>query len=429
MHYVTASGRTGFVRHTCSPGLALAIVLTFTIIAGQTAKGQTYTVIHDFTGGGDGLYPYTGLTIDAAGNLYGTTIYGGSGGSGVIFKLRRGGSGWVFTPIYSFTGGTDGAVPQGRVAIAADGTLYGTTSAGGSHPCDCGTVFHLRPQPYAPRSALTPWNETVIYSFSGVDGNLPQGDLTFDAAGNIYGTTVGGGLFNWGAIYKLTPSGGGWTQSVLYSAQDDSNGVEPHGGVVLDDSGNLYGVFQFARGSAGTVFELSPSGSGWIEQTVYGFTGIGNNGGDEPIGGLILDAAGNLFGTTLYGGTFPPGGIAFQLTPGGGGWTYQTIYSFLNGDGGPEDKLMMDGAGNLYGTAFSAGAFDWGSVFKLTPSPGGWTMTALHDFCPDNFPCADGARPMSNVVMDAQGNLYGTTTQGGAFGNGVVWQIAETGVP
>ena len=136
-----------------------------------------------------------------------------------------------------------------------------------------------------------------------------------------------------------------------------------------------------------------------------------------------MDAAGNLYGTTLYGGDYPSGGVAYQMTPGSGGWTYQTIYSFLNGDGGPEDKLMMDAAGNLYGTAFTAGAFGWGSVFKLTPSLGGWTMTSLHDFCANDFPCPDGARPMSNVVMDAAGNLYGTTTLGGAFGDGVVWQI------
>jgi len=419
---MTLDGASTNVSRTYA--LTLALSVTMHLLSSMVAA-QTYTVIHDFTGGGDGEAPYTGLTIDAAGNLYGTTVAGGNNGAGVIFKLKRGGSGWQLTPIYTFTGGADGASPQGRVAIAADGTLYGTTAAGGLRRCSgvgCGTVFHLRPSAFAPRSVLTPWSEDVIYAFSGTDGYLPQGDLTFDAAGNIYGTTIGGGAFNMGAVYKLARAGGGWTESVLYSAQDDDNGYEPYGGVVMDPAGNLYGVFQFSRTGLGTAYQLSASGSGWMEQTIHHFDLSGNNGA-EPIGGLILDASGNLYGTTLYGGDFLPGGVAYQLTPSSGGWNYQTIYSFLNGDGGPEDKLMMDADGNLYGTAFTAGAFGWGSVFKLTHSVGGWTMTALHDFCASDFPCPDGARPMSNVVMDAHGNLYGTTTLGGAFGNGVVWQI------
>jgi uncharacterized repeat protein (TIGR03803 family) len=412
-------------RHAPLGALCAAAMFLFAVVAAPAAQAQTYTIIHDFTGGGDGGNPFTGLTIDAAGSLYGTTTAGGNHGAGVIFKLKHGGSGWRFTPIYTFTGGSDGAGSQGRVAIAADGTLYGSTGSGGLRRCSgvgCGTVFHLRPPAFAPRSALTPWTQNVIYSFSGTDGYIPQGDLTFDASGNIYGTTVGGGAFNWGAIYKLTPSGGGWTESVLYSAQEDNNGFEPYGGVVRDASGNLYGVFQFSSGGSGAVFQLTPSGSAWTEQTIHNFNFSGDNG-VEPIGGLIMDASGNLYGTTLYGGTFPAGGTAFELTPGGGGWSYQTIHSFQNGDGGPEDKLMMDATGNLYGTAFSAGAFGWGSVFKLTPSIGGWTMTTLHDFCADDFPCRDGARPMSNVVMDAQGSLYGTTTGGGAYAFGVVWKI------
>ncbi len=313
------------------------------------------------------------------------------------------------------------------VTIAADGTLYGTTFYGGSNTCTgigCGTVFRLRPPLSAPHSALSPWNETILYRFTGTDGALPQGDLTFDPAGNIYGTTVGGGQSNWGTIYKLAPPGGGWTESASYSAQEfDGNGSQPYGGVVLDHSGNLYGVFQFGGQSNGTAYQLSPSGSGWTLHVLHNF-GFEQDNGIEPIGGLIMDAAGNLYGTTLYGGSFLPGGVVYELSAGGGGWTYHTIYSFLNGDGGPEDKLMMDSAGNLYGTAFSAGEFGWGSVFKLTPSLGGWTMTSLHDFCADDSPCPDGMRPMSNVVMDTEGNLYGTTTGGGANGFGVVWKIA-----
>ncbi len=396
--------------------LTLAASYVFAITAAQSSPAQSYTVIHDFTAGGDGANPYTGLSIDAARNLYGTAVAGGAHGHGTIFRLKRDGAGWVLTPLYSFAGGSDGTGPQGRVTIARDGTLYGTTSAGGSS--DRGTVFHLRPPAAAPKTTLSPWNETVIHAFTGHDGGLPQGDLTFDASGNLYGTTVGGGDFNWGTIYKLSPSGGGWTESVLFSARNDADGAEPQGGVVFDAAGNLYGTFQFSLGGYGTVFQLSPSGSGWTERSIYSFTFSGDDG-IEPIGGLIIDSAGNLFGTTLYGGSFPAGGTAFKITPSGGGWTHQTIHSFTDGDGGPVDKLVMDADGNLYGTAFSAGAFGWGSVFKLTPSAGGWTYTALYDFTGGT----DGARPMSAVVFGANGKLYGTASSGGANNYGVVWEI------
>ena len=415
-----SQGRKNCVRL----GVIANAAVFFVIAVATMAESQTYRVIHDFTNGGDGGSPNTGLTADAAGNLYGTAA-GGAHGRGVIFKLKRSGSNWIVNPIYSFSG-DDGNYPNGRVTIAADGTLYGTTFYGGGQGCSgvgCGLVYRLRPPLTAPRSALAPWNESILYRFQGLDGALPQGDLTFDSAGNIYGTTVGGGQSNWGTIYKMAPSGGGWSETVLYSAQEsDGNGSQPYGGVVLDHAGNLYGVFQFGGQGNGTAYQLSPSGSGWTLHVVHNF-GFDQGNGIEPIGGLIMDSAGNLFGTTLYGGTFLAGGVVYELSPAGGGWSYQTIYNFLNGDGGPEDKLTMDAAGNLYGTAFSAGAFGWGSVFKLTPSAGGWTYTSLHDFCADDFPCTDGARPVSTVTITPNGNLYGTTSTGGANGQGVIWEI------
>jgi uncharacterized repeat protein (TIGR03803 family) len=388
---------------------------------------QTFTVIHYFTGGGDGGNPHASLTMDAAGNIYGTTSNGGAG-YGTVFKLKHAGSSWILTPLYWFAGGNDGASPGSRVTLAQDGTLYGSTAAGGGSGCNgygCGTVFHLTPAPRAPKSALTPWTETVLYRFTGGDdGALPQGELTFDQAGDIYGTTVYGGNQGYGVIYELIPSAGAWTETVVYSAQNNGDGANPYGGVVSDAS-NLYGVF-LSNGphGVGAVYELSPSGSSWQEQTLYGFTG--GSDGAYPEGGLITDPSGNLYGTTVGGGTSGAGTV-FKMTPSGGGWTLTTLYNFSgSGRCGPVDKLVLDGAGNLYGTTFCDGLYGYGSVFKLTPSNGGWTYASLHDFCPDGYPCTDdGAWPVGSLVFDANGNLYGTVSGGGSNDLGVVFEITS----
>ena len=397
------------------PILAITMLFLLIILALPSAQAQTYTVVHNFTGGGDGAAPEAGLTMDAAGNLYGTATGGGSTGGGTVFKLRHSGSSWVMNTLYSFQGGYDGSYPFGRVAIAKDGTLYGTTFGGNG---SAGTVFHLTPSPTAPKTALAPWNETILYRFTGgIDGAAPEGDLTFDQAGSIYGTAAGGGpCDNEGVVYKLTSSGGGWTETVLYAPcyLPGPAGV-PLGGVIFDTSGNLDGVLRFDGYSEGSVYQLSPSGSGWTEQTLYGFTG-GNDGGN-PEGGLILDSSGNLYGTTPSGGG-GGGGTVWELTPFNGGWTFHTLYG-LSGQGGSWGKLLMDATGNLYGTAAGDGAYGQGAVFKLTLSGGVWTYTSLHDFTGGS----DGGNPFSNLVFDANGNLYGTTFAGGVYSYGVVFEI------
>ncbi len=384
-----------------------------------------FQVIHNFTGGFDGEYPRSGFSIDAAGNLYGTTFAGGAG-FGTVFKLKHAGSGWIVTPLYSFRGGSDGAGPLGRVIVASDGTLYGTTSSVGGNGCSsfgCGTVFRLRPPASRPASALSPWTESVLYRFTGGnDGAYPQGELTFDHAGNIYGTTQYGGDTNSGVVYQLTPSGGGWTESVPYSAQNNGDGANPLGGVVLDAAGSLYGVFnQGGLYGSGAVYQLSFSGSGWTEQNLHDFM---PQGGEYPVGGLIIDASGNLYGSTTVSMN-NNGGFALELTPAGGGWTYTLLPNL--GIVGPDDRLFLDGTGNLFGTAYQGGLASVGSVFKLTPSDGGWTYTTLHDFCMTR-PCTDGQNPISNVVFDRDGNLYGTTSLGGtgsacSGGCGVAFEI------
>lgn len=271
----------------------------------------------------------------------------------------------------------------------------------------------------------------MLYSFTGPpDGAAPgYGDLIFDHAGNIYGTTEGGGSgcgggHGCGTVYELTPSGGGWTEKILYNFSGiDGDGATPVSGVIFDDVGNLYGTTSGAggTGAAGTVYELSPSGGGWTETVLYSFHG---SDGAQPFAGLTLDSSGNLYGATTDGGS-GGGGTVFELIPSGGNWTLKTLYSFTGNDYcGPVNTLVMDKAGALYGTTTCDGAYGYGSAFKLTPSAEGeWTRTDLHDFCAGGYPCPDGATTIGSVVFDNNGNLYGTAADGGTQGVGVVWKI------
>lgn len=421
---------------TLNPVNLLVLVTGVVLIvgAGSSAGAQPqHTVLYNFAGQPDGATPFAGLTIDSGGNLYGTAGHGGDAGYGEVFMLKRSGSTFTFNPLYSFTGGSDGAGPYARVVFGPGGALYGSTVAGGKQGCDyggwsgCGVVFSLRPPATSCKTALCPWTETLLYSFVGApDGAAPQGDLTFDAAGAIYGSTLFGGN-GLGTIYELTRSGGPWTEQVLYRAPGGSTGGYPYDGVIFDTSGNLYGVFAaYGPYERGAVYQLTPSGSGWTENTVYGFLNEPADG-YVPEGGLIIDQAGTLYGTTTNAGS-AGGGTVFQLMPSAGSWTYRVLYGLANGpqggsENGPEAKLFMDAAGNLYGTTVKDGVYGYGSVFKLTPSDGSWTYTSLHDFCADYPTCSDGAYPYSNVVSDKNGNLYGTAAYGGAYGVGVVFEI------
>jgi len=411
-------------RNRCSCAIAsavrLCIIASMTLCATSFMHAQTYTILHNFTGGADGAAPTTGLTMDARGDLFGTANTGGRGscissGCGTVFKLSRAGSGWIFNPIYAFQGGNDAAGPYGRVSFGSDGTLYGSTVGGGINACPggCGTVYHLQPSPTACEAALCPWNESVLYRFQGgTDAFYPTGDLAFDSTGAIYGTTYIGGTGGPGTVWKLTPSGGNWTESIVWNfTGSGSDGGNPYGGVVFDNSGNLYGTSSAASNSQGAVWKLSPSGSGWTEQTLHDFQG-GSDGG-SPAAGLIF-VNGNLYGATEAGPN--QAGVAFQLTPSGGGWSFSPISGLPTGTG-PFGRLVADSAGNLYG-ATQGGDGDYGAVFKLTPSGGTWTMTVLH-----HFTGSDGNTPYGSLVIDSSGNLYGTTLQGGTYNQGVVFEI------
>jgi uncharacterized repeat protein (TIGR03803 family) len=398
------------------------------------AQAQTFHVIHNFTGGADGAFPLAGLTADGGGNLYGTAQGGGTApcyagyGCGTAFRLKRSGADWVFDPLYEFQGGTnDGQHPSARMVFAPNGVLYGTTYGGGidNNTCGdggdggCGTIFKLTPPPTFCGSVLCPWDETVIYFFPGSPGaGVPSGGpLAIDQSGNLYGSSINGGCCDYGDDFELSPSGSGWNAALIDNHFPDGG---PMSGLTIDNAGNLYGSVESPY--AGAIYQLSSSGFGWQFNLIMNLNNI-MNGGDGPQGSLIVDGAGNLYGTTLGGGG-GNGGTVFELAA--GTWNFSLLYS-LTGSEGPQESLAMDSAGNLYGTTYGDGAYNRGSVFKLSPSANGWIYTELYDFTGGS----DGSLPISNVVIDAQGNLYGTASRGGtgtncyegSSGCGVVWKI------
>ena len=411
----------------CQLAYHVAVALIFLGAMTSYAASQTFTVLHSFSGL-DGQEPLTGLTMDSAGNLYGTTYYGGPAGAGTIFKLTHKSGGWIFSSLYSFQGGDDGAHPQGRVAIGPNGTLYGTTLQGGGRGCytlGCGTVFNLRLPPAVCKSVQCPWKETILHRFADFgmgDGDDPIGDLTFDSAGNFYGATAAGGSgegFN-GAVYEMAASGGGWSESVIYSFTS-AGGMVPAGGVIFDKSGNLYGTTnQGGAHQYGTIYRLVPSSGGWTQSVLYSLQG---NSDGYYTADLILDGAGNLYGANFDGGP-NGGGTAYQLAPSGGGWSYNLMYGFSGqGFGGQlGGSLVMDKEGNVYGATVYGGSKNAGTIFKLTPSGGGWTQSTIHDF---TVLSEEGYYPNGSLVIDANGNIYGTTQVGGSGnpGSGTVFMI------
>ena len=410
---------------------ALVVVIGISV---APMHAQNFNVIYSFTGNLDGGNPPNGLSMDGNGTFYGTTSWGGrhggncgANGCGAVFALVHSNSGWQLTPLYNFLGGNDGLFPPTRVVPARDGRLYGVTQTGGGGPCQgrngngCGTVFQLSPAAPLCRNSHCFRAETVLYRFQGgADGAYPEGEIVFDQAGNLYGTTSGGGSSGCsggcGVVYELTPLNGGWTQSVLYSFAGGEDGSHPDARVTFDGFGNLYGTtMRGGTADCGTVFQLTPSQSGWTKKTVYEFT-CGNDGG-YPVVGIIFDQSGNLFGATLDGGE-NGGGTVFKLVPSGNTWIFSLVYSLTGfGFSGPGGDLVFNN-GNLYGTTSADGINSLGNVFELSPSGGDWIYTSLYDFGGGN----DGGAPFSNLIFDGNGNMYGTALNG-HFGFGNVFQI------
>ena len=415
-------------RLTASFCVSVLTLLAFASIGSQTANAQTYTVLHYFSGGADGAGPFAALTPDGTGSFYGTTVGMGMNNQGTVYQLNRTDANWVLRTVAS---GLD--FPESPVVFGPHGYLYFTTTGSQcfSGYFYCGGVYSLQP---ACNNSNCRWLLSSLYQFGGgSDGANPSwGAPVFDQAGNLYGTTFGGGASGDGVVFKLTPpvdgGNGQWTEDPIYSFTDGSDGEGPNG-VIFDSAGHLYGTTSLGGAyDDGTVFELSPSGSGWVLQTLH--TLQGQNDGQLPVSGLIFDQFGNLYGTTAEGGA-AGGGTIFELKPTGVNWTFRVLYS-LPGDCncGPRGSLAMDTAGNLYGTTANEGAYGGGSVFKLTPANGSWSYTDLYSFkFGDGVVNPNGASPQSAVTLDSSGNLYGTAYLGGLTpricpnGCGVIWEI------
>ena len=397
--------------------LFFCFTLSFEVLS-NIAQAQTFTVLHTFSGQ-DGQSPRAHLTMDRGGNLYGTASKGGRSGGGTAFKLSRRNGSWIFSLLYSFAENpSDAAVPNAAV-IAPDGSLYGSSLSGGGNRS--GTVFRLRPPATRCAALSCPWIENLVYQFQGGSDGCGPEDIVFDASGDIVGATNDLNCLHSGTVYQLTPSGGSWTYDLLY-AFDRNESYDPSSALVIDHAGNLYGTTLYGASGNGTVYQLSLSGSGWIYNTLYGF---GNGTGAYPFG-VILDAAGDLFGTTEGGGSNNRGTV-FELASGSGGWAFNSVYNFtgLNPNSGPAAPLTIDNQGNLYGETYGDGAFAFGNVFKLTRSGNGWIYSDLHDFTN----VGDGSAPTGQIVIDANGNLYGTASAGGNIneclpaGCGTLWEI------
>jgi uncharacterized repeat protein (TIGR03803 family) len=397
-----------------------AVAVTLFLVGGAQATSK-YKVLHYFLNH-PASSPEAALVADSAGNLYGTTDFSeadscGKYGCGAVFKLTLlSGGTWSYSVIHRFHG-QDGQRPTASLIFDAQGNLYGTTYLGG--PDGLGTVFELSP-------SGNKWEEKVLHSFTGSgDAEAPLNALVFDSNGNLYGDTEYGGANGKGAVFELKPSGSKWKESVIYSFTGGDDGTAGDANLVIDAAGNLYGTA--GAGGAfnqGVVFELTPSAQGWTETVLYTFTG-GTDGGD-PAGGVIFDSAGNLYGTTQLGGLSSCEGgsgcgTVFELTPANGNWTFNVLHTFGGADGtSPYASMIFDAAGNLYGTTQN-GIGNYGVVFKLSLSGNGWTEIVLHA-----FERKDGMYPYGGVILDQQGIVYGAAAYGGVgpnIGYGVLFRI------
>jgi uncharacterized repeat protein (TIGR03803 family) len=413
--------------------LAAASLLALALITGRTqAFAATHeSVLANFPSTQDGALPSAGLIFDSSGNLYGTTVAGGSDTTGTVFQLVPNADGtWTENVLHSFVHTTDdGWQPEAALVMDNSGNLYGTTLYGGAGCADqggCGSVFELSP------GSGGVWTETVLYSFCTrsqcKDGNFPYGGLILDASGNLYGTTSSGGGNHKGTVFELTPSDGKWTEKVLYNfAATTTDGFGPHCTLVFDKSGNLYGTtYQGGTYHVGTVFELTPGGKGgWTENVLHSF--VGGEHGANPDAGVVFDASGNLYGTTLSGCSAYGCGTVYELVlQSNGKRAAKVLLDICTTPGCPggnnlRSGVIVDAKGNVYGTATEGGTNIYGTAFRLTSDKqGNWSETVLHSFPSDD---KDGYTPAAALVLDKDGNLYGST-YASKGGNGSVFKIS-----
>jgi uncharacterized repeat protein (TIGR03803 family) len=416
-------------------GSLLKLLFLSLLAVSAFGASASETVLYNFSSGAYGSNPYASLILDSSGNLYGTTGEGGNStqcnlgsGCGTVFMLTAPSSGsttWTQSVLYSFQGasGNDGSSPQASLVFDSKGNLYGTTASGGKY--NYGTVFKLTP-PVATGGA---WTETVLYSFKGgTDGSNPASALVFTSTDTtLYGTTPLGGASSFGTVFKLSVNAKGtaWAEAILYSFTGLSDGGKPYAGLALK-SGSLYGTtLDGGVSSQGAVFKLSPpttSGGAWTETVLYSFTGQSDGG--KPYAGVIFNTAGSLFSTTGSGGSGY--GTVFEMTPpkkGSTTWTEKVLYAFTGGTDGSYARsgLVFDASGNLYSTT-GVGSANSGVVFELSPpakSGGAWTESVLWTFSGGS----DGGDSTAGVAISGT-NIYGTTSLGGQYGQGTVFEVA-----
>ncbi len=450
-----ALGTTTVTITGSSPGVQSATTtLTLTVIPFTSAAQEN--ILLSFNGL-DGMTSLSGLVAGPSGNFYGVTSIGGHGncadwgggaGCGTVYELTspaESGGAWTETVLYNFQGGADGDEVVASLILDAQGNLYGVTELGGGGSCTygCGTIFELSP----PATQGGSWTKTTLYTFQGgmTDGSYPEGTLVFDAKGNLYGTSFFGGGpncggYGCGTVFELSPSktGGGWSETALhvFVGPDNGDGYLPNNNLVFDAEGNLYGTADSGGAyNNGAVFELSPptgQGGKWTEQVIYSF--IGAPDGANPESGLTPGANGVFYGVASGSGPAEYGTV-YQLTPpapGSSQWTLAVLFGFnLKAAGGnPGGPLVLDASGNLYGTTAVGGDYSCpspyndgcGVVFELVNSSGRYSENVLHSFTGTG---GDGIQPESGLIMDALGNLYGTTELGGTQGYGTVFEIAS----
>ena len=397
---------------------AAALLSVAALSEASLAQGDV-RVLHHF-GYGDGSYPDTDLVSDGHGAFYGMTVQGGTYNSGTVFQMSPSATGWAMAVLYSFTSGSDGGQPYGGVTLDGAGNIFGTAVVGGSWtgcPEDgCGVVWRLQQGPFG-------YEQDVLHAFQGTDGYGPGGPLSFDAQGNLYGMTPGGGAFGLGTIFRLEPTPSGpWRHQIVH----DFTGGEDGGGgskarLLIEADGSLYGVATTGGAyGVGTAFRVAPQqGGGWEFKTIHAFQGIPD--GVFPYGGLVKDAQGNLYGTTYYGGLHDDGTV-YRLSPSGGAWVETVLHDFSDGADGayPISALSFGADGALYGTTSLGGANGGnGTLFRMKQGAGGqWRTTVVHAFSGP-----DGELPYSGLVRDpVTGDFFGTAVHGGDNDDGTLFR-------
>jgi uncharacterized repeat protein (TIGR03803 family) len=404
---VDKSGRRNTMKR-----LRIPLVIVLLVVAGRTfdAGAQTKTNLHSFGSvPNDGNTPYAGLVQGSDGNFYGTTFEGGTstncdGGCGTVFRISPSGT---YTALYSFVGyPSDGFYPRAGLMQGSDSNFYGTTEGGGTY--NNGTVFRVSPS----------GSETNLYSFLGspTDGATPYAGLVQGSNGDFYGTTYAGGTNGLGTVFRISPSG---SETNLYSFGGFPDGYNPEAGLVQGSDGNFFGTTLTGGTNYGdgTVFRISPSGS---YTSLYSFT---SSGGAEPAAGLVLGSDGNFYGTTVYGGMTNNEGTVFLISPSGNLTNLYWFGGVPNDGNGPEGGLVQGSDGNFYGTTFFGGtstncAGGCGTVFRISPRG---IYTSLYSFLGSP---TDGAWPNAGLVQGSDGNFYGTTYKGGSNGVGTVFRIS-----